>query len=176
MNILYTTEQVQQRIREMAQQIITEHHETKPLFVCLLKGAVPFTAQLMTEITEQDPDFHPEVVYMHASAYGTEHTAGEVTMYSSVEPREVAGRTVIVLDDCLDRGVTYGKIKQLLLSYDASAVSLAVLVNKDVQREGVESPALIGFTTPDVWLTGMGMDDADTAPEARRWAGYIAEV
>ena len=97
-------------------------------------------------------------------------------MYSSVEPREVAGRTVIVLDDCLDRGVTYGKIKQLLLSYDASSVSLAVLVNKDVQREGVESPALFGFSTPDVWLTGLGMDDADTAPEARRWAGYIAEV
>ena len=176
MNILYTTEQVQQRIREMAQQIITEHHETKPLFVCLLKVALPFTSHLMSAITEQDPDFHPEVVYMHASAYGTEHTAGEVTMYSSVEPREVAGRTVIVLDDCLDRGVTYGKIKQLLLSYDASSVSLAVLVNKDVRREGVETPTFIGFTTPDVWLTGIGMDDADIASEARRWAGYIAEV
>lgn len=87
MNILYTTEQVRHRIREMAQHIITEHRKTKPLFVCLLKGAVPFTAQLMSEITEQDPDFHPEVVYMHASAYGTERTAGEVTMYSSVEPR-----------------------------------------------------------------------------------------
>ena len=70
MKILYSTEQVEQRIKEMAREIITQYANEKPLFVCLLRGAVPFTSQLMMNIAREDPSFHPDVIYMHASAYG----------------------------------------------------------------------------------------------------------
>ena len=176
MKMLYTAPEVQRRIEEMAQEIIITQRANKPLFVCLLKGAVPFTSQLMMAITRQDPTFHPEVVYMHASAYGTAQTAGEVSVYSSIDSTAIAGRSVIVLDDCLDKGVTYTAIRKILLAEHAASVELIVLVNKQVERSNVDEPRMSGFSTPDVWLIGMGLDDADTAPEAERWAGYIADV
>ena len=176
MKILYTSEQVQTRIEHMAKDIINRFQDNTPLFVCLLKGAVPFTAQLMGAITRQDPGFHPEVVYMHASTYGASQTPGDVSIYSSVDSTTIAGRSVIVLDDCLDRGITYMTMKRLLLDNGAASVGLVVLIDKDVTRHNVDTPLLVGFTTPDVWLVGMGLDDAATAPEAERWAGYIGDV
>lgn len=55
-------------------------------------------------------------------------------------------------------------------------VSYYVLIDKDVIRDSIDAPLLVGFTAPDVWLVGMGLDDAATAPEAERWAGYIGDV
>ena len=176
MKILYTSEQVQARIEQMAKDVIDRFHDNKPLFVCLLKGAVPFTAQLMSAITRQDSGFHPEVVYMHASAYGTDQTPGDVSVYSSVDTSVITNRSIIVLDDCLDKGITFTTMKQLLLDSGAASVGLIVLIDKDVIRDSIDAPLLVGFTTPDVWLVGMGLDDAATAPEAERWAGYIGDV
>lgn len=176
MKIIYTGEQVRERIDEMATEIINRFHNEKPLFVCLLRGAVPFTAQLMTNIARQDPTFYPEVIYMHASAYGANRKAGGTTVYSSVDQKTIANRSVVVLDDCLDRGVTYTRIKKLLLENNASSVNSIVLVDKQTDRTDVDTPLISGFTVPDVWLVGMGMDDANTAPEANRWTGYIGRV
>ena len=176
MKILYTADQVTQRIDEMARDIIVRYPNNKPLFVCLLRGAVPFTSQLMTAITRHDPNFHPEVVYMQTSTYGSDRMPGETTAYSSVADADFAGQTIIVLDDCLDHGVTYAKVKQFLIDNDAASVKLVVLVNKDTARKGVDEPLIAGFTTPDIWLVGMGMDDASVAPEAERWADYIGDA
>lgn len=176
MKILHTTEQVQQRIDEMAQEIIERFSEQKPLFVCLLKGAVPFTAQLMAAIARHEPAFHPEVVYMQTSAYGVRREAGEAVIFSTIAADEISGREIIILDDCLDKGVTYTETKRHLLEQGVASVGLVVLANKNVPRDGVDEPLLSGFNTPNVWLTGMGMDDAEDAPEAQRWAGYIGDV
>lgn len=176
MKILYTADQVQQRIEEMAQEIITRFSDDKPLFVCLLKGAVPFTSQLMSAITRLEPAFHPEVIYIHTSAYGANRTASEPTVFGSIEASDVTGRDIVVLDDCLDKGITSMETKRRLLEHGATTVHLVVLANKDVVRDGIDPPLISGFVTPNVWLTGMGMDDADDAPEAQRWAGYIGDV
>ena len=176
MKIIYTEEQVRARINEMATEIISCFHDEKPLFVCLLRGAVPFTAQLMASVARQDPTFHPEVIYMHASAYGANRQASKTTVYSSVDQKTIANRSVIMLDDCLDRGVTYTHIKELLLENNASSVGSIVLVDKQTDRINVNTPLISGFNVPDVWLVGMGMDDANTAPEADRWTGYIGQV
>ncbi len=176
MKILYTAEQVQQRIEEMAQDLVEHYPHDKPLFVCLLKGAVPFTSQLMMAITRHSPTFYPEVIYTHISAYGDERQATKAITHSNLDQATVKGREVIVLDDCLDRGLTYQETKRQLIQYGAKNVALVVLANKQVNRPTNDTPLLSGFETPDVWLTGMGMDDAATAPEAERWAGYIGDV
>lgn len=176
MNILYSAEQVDARINQIAQEIIKTYGDDKPLFVCLLKGAVPFASKLMAAITIQAPDFYPEVEYMHVSAYGEDRTAGAAQLYSGVNVFKITGRDIIVLDDCLDQGVTYSHTKQYLLESGAGSVGLVVLANKDVTRPGVEAPLIAGFNTPNVWLVGMGMDDANTAPEAERWASYIGDA
>lgn len=176
MKLLYTADQVTARITAMAQEIIATYPADKPLFVCLLKGAVPFTSQLLAAITNHDPTFNPEVEYMHVSAYGDERSASDATAYSSIADTVIAGRNVIVLDDCLDRGFTYRATKQLLQRQGAASVKLVVLANKQTDQADRDTPLLSGFDTPDVWLVGMGMDDAATTPEAQRWADYIGHV
>ena len=113
---------------------------------------------------------------MQTSAYGANRTAGEVTVFGSGSAVNIRGREVIVLDDCLDRGITYMETKRHLLAQGATSVGLIVLADKNVPRDGVDEPLLAGFKTPNVWLTGMGMDDAEDSPEAQRWAGYIGDV
>ena len=176
MQILYSPEQVNERIQLMADEIIQRYTDTKPLFVCLLKGAAPFTSKLMTAITQIDPLFYPEIEYVHVSAYGSDRQANTATIYSGLAETAVQGRDVIVLDDCLDRGVTYLKTKEHLLGQGARSVQLIVLANKNVERDLDEEPLMSGFHTPDVWLVGMGMDDNQTAPEAQRWVEYIGVV
>ena len=176
MKILYKPEQVNARIDEIARELVDRYPDNKPLFICLLKGAVPFTAKLLDAITRLAPEFYPEVEYMHVSAYGEAREASSAKLYSGVGAAQVADRAVVVLDDCLDRGLTYTEAKKHLLSQGATSVELVVLADKDVPGRVAESPSIAGFTTPNVWLVGMGMDDANTAPEAERWAGYIGDV
>ena len=176
MKILYTANQVTERIDAMAREIIAAYSTDKPLFVCLLKGAVPFASRLMAAIAKHNPTFYPEVEYMHISAYGDEREASTATTYSSIADTVIRGRHVIVLDDCLDRGLTYQAAKQHLLKQEAASVGLVVLAHKQTGQPNGEVPRIVGFNTPDVWLVGMGMDDAATAPEAERWAGYIGHV
>lgn len=176
MKILYDSDQVTTQITEIAQEIIATYPDKKPLFVCLLKGAVPFSSQLMRAITRLDSAFHPEIEYMHVSAYGNEREATHATQYSSIADDIVRGRNVIVLDDCLDRGLTYNTAKQHLLGQKATSVELVVLASKQTDVFNRAIPLIAGFETPNVWLVGMGMDDAATAPEAQRWADYIGHV
>ncbi len=176
MQTLYSPDQVNKRIQAMADEIIQRYSTSKPLFVCLLKGAVPFTSKLLTAITRLNPSFYPEVEYVHISAYGEEREAGAATVYSGLPETVINGRDIIVLDDCLDQGVTYAEAKDYLLSQGAKSVQLIVLADKDTQRKLTEVPLISGFHTPDIWLVGMGMDDSQTAPEAERWAEYIGIV
>ena len=174
--MLYSPSHVTTRIHEMAQEIIDHYPDQKPLFICLLKGAVPFTSKLMTAITTLQPTFNPEVEYVHISAYGDDRQASTARIYSGVSATTVENRDIIVLDDCLDRGVTYAETKKHLLDQGAQTVQLIVLANKAVKRDSGEEPLISGFHTPDVWLVGMGMDDSATAPEAERWSEYIGDV
>ena len=74
--ILYSAEQVSQRIDEMAAEVIARYRNTRTIFVSLLNGAQPFTAQLMFAIQRLDPNFHPNVQSMIVSHYGP--TANQV--------------------------------------------------------------------------------------------------
>lgn len=171
-----TNEQVAQRIDELAGEIIERYRDESPLFVCLLRGGAPFATQLMFAIAARDPHFHPELDYMTIKTYGNQRFDKEPELIADILPNtEVAGRRVIILDDVLDKGVTADFVHRYMTEkHGASAVDLVVLVQKDRERALYPEATLYGFTGPDEWLTGMGMDDARVAKEANRWAGFVA--
>ncbi len=173
--IIATDEQVWQRINEMAGEIIVRYKDTNPLFVCLLRGGAPFATKLMFAITNQAPDFHPEMDYVTIKTYGDERTDKASELLSDILPSTSANdRPVILLDDVLDKGLTAEfATRHFVENHGASSVELVVLAEKSRER-AYGSAALRGFDVPDDWLTGMGLDDASLAKEANRWAGYIA--
>lgn len=176
-NILASAEKVDQRINAIAKDIITDFPEEKPQFVALLRGAAPFASKLMFAIAREAPDFHPELDYMMVSTYGDGQKAGEPQIVTDLAPEtNVAGRTVIVVDDVLDKGITANFVTEHMKSRGALAVKLAVLVEKRTEKTYDIAADYCGFDLPDVWLVGMGMDNANAGNEYDRWNGAIEAV
>lgn len=174
--ILYTEAEVDARIGEMAVDITRIYKGRDTLFVSLLNGAQPFTAKLMRAIQHHDPYFHPNVQSMIVSRYGASRDGGKPRLVTDLPPdyRDLRNRHVVLLDDLVDGGGTTDFTERHLYGYGAETVERIVLVKK-IKRPPIEAKiAMYGFEAPDVWLTGMGMDNVRIAPEANRWAGWIA--
>lgn len=174
--MLFTESQVNSRISEMAAAIIKQYTPQDTLFVNLPNGAWPFTAKLMSEIQVQNPHFHPNVQSMIVSRYGQNREPGQLSLVTDLPYgyRDLNSYVVILLDDLIDEGDTLRYARQHLLDYGARRVDSIVLVKK-LKDPAVEGGiAMFGFEAPDVWLTGMGMDDPRLGRDANRWAGYIA--
>ncbi len=173
--IIFSEEQVAEKIDEMAAEIVKKYQAKNPLFVCLLHGGLPFTAKLLFSIVRQDPAFHPSLDTMIVSTYQDKRTGKHSKIVTDLSPKtKVKGRPVILLDDVLDEGHTAAFAREHLLAAGAASVILVVLVEKDKDRKKYANAEMSGFKAPNVWLTGMGMDDAALAIDGNRWMPAIA--
>lgn len=173
--VLHSADDVSRRIDEMAAELVERYRDTQPLFVCLLRGGAPFAAQLMFSVARLDPNFHPELDYMTVRTYASERSASHPELVMGLAPgTDVLGRTVVMLDDVLDKGHTAGFTSGYLHLLGAAQVDLVVLMQKQCERQNYPDATLYGFIAPDEWLTGMGMDDVRIAREANRWIGELA--
>ena len=174
-DLVATAGEVDAAIARIAQGVLA-NHQTSPLFVALLRGAAPFAGKLMFEIVRQAPHYNPELDYMMISTYGADHTAKQPVIVTDLAPSTtVAGRSVIILDDVIDLGVTSDFVRDLLVSRGATSVELAVLATKDVSMRQSQAD-YVGFEAGDKWLVGMGLDDAHTGHEAYRWVDSIWSI
>ncbi|MBY0242781.1 MAG: hypoxanthine-guanine phosphoribosyltransferase [Burkholderiaceae bacterium] len=123
-----------------------------PLVLGVMGGAVVFTGNLLPQLT-----FPLEFDYIHVSRYGDEDRGGEV-VWKVIPRSNVAGRTVIVLDDILDEGETLAHVKQRLLDMGAAEVILAVFADKAIGKAKPVKPDLVGITIPNRFVVGFGMD------------------
>lgn len=177
MNLLASSDQIDTAVTEMAKSIIKDFNDTQPLFVALLRGAAPFASKLMFEITRQAPDMHPELDYMTVSTYGEGRVVGTPHIAMDLAPdTEVRKRTVVVLDDVLDKGATSSFVSKYLYDKGARDVKIAVLVEKDLERTSPEHADYVCFHAGPEWLAGMGMDDASVARDGYRWLDEIRIV
>lgn len=177
MKVLASSTQIDSAIASMAQEIINEFSDTQPLFVALLRGAAPFASKLLFEISKQAPDMHPELDYMTVSTYGEGRQAGTPHIAMDLAPdTDIRNRTVIILDDVLDKGVTSSFVTHYLLDKGAGNVKLAVLVEKDIDRPSPKHADFACFHAGEEWLVGMGMDDASVARDGYRWLNEVKVV
>jgi hypoxanthine phosphoribosyltransferase len=123
-----------------------------PLVLGVMGGAVVFTGNLLPQLT-----FPLEFDYIHVSRYGDEDKGGQV-VWKVIPRSNVAGRTVIVLDDILDEGETLAHVKERLLEMGAAEVILAVFADKAIGKVKPVKPDLVGITIPNRFVVGFGMD------------------
>jgi hypoxanthine phosphoribosyltransferase len=174
--ILASETEVASHIDTMAKSIVEQFKDKDPLFVCLLRGATPFATQLMFAITQYDPYFNPELDYMTVSRYGDSQVASTPRLVMDLSRKSVvADRPVIVLDDMIDKGGTYLFTKEHVENRGASAVYLAVLVQRELpEPRGFDADFYCFSVDSEEWLTGMGLDDTRLGKEGNRWAKYVA--
>ena len=175
--LLASPADVDARIKQLAHEIIADFPDERPLFVALLRGAAPFASKLMFAIAEAAPDFHPELDYMMVQTYGGKRHASEPRIVTDLAPgTEVKGRTVIIVDDVLDKGITAKFVSDHMEARGANSIRIAVLAEKQTEKTYPITPDYCGFTFADVWLAGMGMDDAGAGKEYDRWNATISDV
>lgn len=152
-NRLYSEEQVNQALDRMAAEISTELAERDPIVICVMTGGLIPAGHLLTRL-----NFPLHIDYLHASRYRGETRGGELHWVTRPS-LPLAGRTLLVVDDILDEGLTLAAIIDYLRGQGAAAVYSAVLVEKLHERRAAGVSAdFIGMEVEDRYVFGCGMD------------------
>lgn len=155
--VLYDAAAIAARNGEIAKDIAAAGYEN-PLVVSVLKGSFVFAADLIRAL--YDAGMTPEVEFITLSSYrdGTV-SSGEVTVLRDIET-DVAGRDVILIDDILESGRTLSYARTLMMERGARRVGVAVLLDKPGKLAQPMAADHVGFTCPDLFVVGYGMDAA----------------
>lgn len=153
---IVSPEEVQAAVRHVA-DVLNERfgapgNTTFPLVLGVMGGAVVFTGTLLPQL-----GFPLEFDYIHVSRYGDDDRGGEV-VWKVIPRQNVAGRTIVVVDDILDEGETLAHVKQRLLDMGAAEVIIAVFADKDLKRSKPVRADIVGVTLPNAFVVGFGMD------------------
>lgn len=162
--MLISTEQIQTRVRELADQISIDFSGVEQLYLIgILKGAFIFLADLARQLRV----LHA-VDFMALSSYGKSTTSGAVRILMDLrEPIE--GRHVLIVEDIVDTGNTLDYLYRVLKGRKPASLHSCVLVRKPRADSQIKIDYL-GFDIPDVWVVGYGLDYA----EKHRTLPYIA--
>lgn len=151
---LYTTHEVEAALDRMAIRIHETLSETNPVLLCVMIGGVVLLGNLLPRL-----DFPLEVDYVHATRYQGDLMGKE--LHWKAEPSTpIEGRTVLIVDDVLDQGLTLAAVVARLHDRGARAVYTAVLVDKHRCRVpyGLQKADFVGVSAEDHYLFGYGMD------------------
>lgn len=154
---LFDEAAIAKRNDELAREILAARPENL-LVVAVLKGSFMFAADLLRSLHRVG--LAPQVEFVHLSSYRTGTvSSGQVEILRDVQS-EVRGRDVLLVDDILESGRTLVFAKDLLMARGARRVLTAVLLEKPGKRAVTMDADFVGFTCPDVFVVGYGMDAA----------------
>ncbi len=151
-DLIHSEASVQVALNEVAEKIKAQLADKNPLVLCVMTGGVIFCGQLLPKL-----DFPIDFDYLHATRYGPETQGGKIS-WRMAPWISVKDRTVLVIDDILDAGITLAAVKDSLLHLGAAEVLLAVFADK---LNGLDKPIhadFCGLTVPDRFVFGYGMD------------------
>lgn len=137
----------------LAQDITLSLRDANPLLLCVMTGGAVPLALLLERL-----DFPLQVDYVHLTRYGLETSGGAITWVKR-PPHAISGRTVLLVDDILDHGLTLAALIDECRKLGAATVLSAVLVTKTIAtRAGLQRADFSALTLPDAYLFGCGMD------------------
>jgi hypoxanthine phosphoribosyltransferase len=150
--LIHSAEAVAAAVSRVAGEITEKLGEAYPLLLCVMSGGVPFAGHLMTQL-----DFPLDFDYLHVTRYGQDTSGGALSWRAA--PRiPVKGRTVLVLDDILDEGLTLAAIVERMAQLGAKACYTAVAADKLNGKKKPVKADFVALTVPDRFVFGFGMD------------------
>ena len=155
LKILYSEEEIRAKVRELGEAIYREYAGQSPLFVCVMKGSLVFTADLLRACPLKS-----ELEGIAVSSYhnGTD-SSGQVRITWDLK-RSIEGKTVILVEDILDSGNTLSFLKETFLQRGAKEVRIVTLLDKPARRTKTVAADWVGFSVPDEFVVGYGLDFA----------------
>jgi len=153
LKVLYTEEEIAQRVKELGGAMYEELKDKNPIFVSVLRGAFIFMADIVRAC--QVPC---DVEFISVSSYGSGTTSSGAVQITRDIHQDISGRHLVVIEDILDSGNTLSFLKQYFLTKGAASVTICTLLDKPSRRAKAITADYIGFTVPDEFVVGYGLD------------------
>ena len=146
-------EKIQARISELAKQVTEECQGKRPLFLCVLNGAVAFASDLFRAVDIHDA----EISFIRLKSYEGTCSTGVVKEVLGLA-ENIEGRTVIVVEDIVDTGHTIARLVNDLRQKNPAEVKVATLLFKPESLQADVKPDYVGFEIPQDFIIGYGLD------------------
>ena len=154
--ILVTQSQIEERVESLASEINRHYGNEEVTVVCVLSGALVFTADLIREL-----DAPTRLDCIRADSYGNAtESSGQPRIAHSLKT-DIVDKHVLIVDDILDTGNTLVSIVQHLEGANPASIRTCVLLDKKERREADIEADFVGFEIPNAFVVGYGLDFAE---------------
>jgi len=152
--VLISEQQLHERCAVLGRQLTNDYagRENKVLFVALLKGSVPFMAELIKHI-----DLKIHIDFMAVSSYNGTESVGDIKIIKDLDA-SVVGMDLVIVEDIVDTGKTIQEVKRMMYNKGAHEVKVVTLLDKPSRRIVDEKADYVGFEIPNEFVVGFGLD------------------
>jgi hypoxanthine phosphoribosyltransferase len=156
LQVLYSREQIAERVAAMGEEITRDLHGERLVMVGVLKGAAPFLADLARAV-HVDATFD----FVAVSSYGRgNRSSGAVKLIKDLD-ESVEGKNVLIVEDILDTGLTLSYLRKIMQQHRPKSLRIAALLDKPSRRIEKIDADYVGFSIPNLFVIGYGMDYAE---------------
>ncbi len=150
--ILYSEEEIKEKVNELGERIREDYKDKNLLLLGILKGCVPFMADIMRSI-----DLDLEYDFMDVSSYQGTRSMGEVRILKDISTN-IVDKDILIVEDIIDTGVTLSYLTKLLRSRGAKSVEIVTMLSKPSRRKVDLAVKYNGYEIDDHFVIGYGMD------------------
>ncbi len=154
--VLFTEQQLHEKIAELARRIETDYAGERPLLVGVLKGAVMVMADVARELK-----MHVDIDFMAVSSYGVSTESSGVVRILKDLDADLRGRHVIIIEDIIDSGLTLSWLRGNLESRSPASLEILALLRKPDAAKVHVDVKYFGFEIPNAFVVGYGLDYAE---------------
>ena len=155
-SILISEDKIQKRVSEIAEQISNDFTEESVTLICILKGAVMFMVDLARKINK-----NVEIDFMDVSSYGERtESSGNIKINKDLQ-NPIEGKNIIIVEDIIDSGRTLNYLYRYLKDKKPASLKICTLLDKPERRVFDIKVDYTGFTIPDEFIVGYGLDYAE---------------
>jgi len=153
--VLISEEQLKAKVKELGTRIARDYADKNPLVISVLKGATVFVADLIRQM-----DIPLGIDFIATSSYGNSDASSGVVRIVMDLASSIRGRHVLLVEDIVDTGHTLNYLLGILRSREPASIRLCVLLDKPERREVSIIADYVGFSIPDYFVVGYGLDYA----------------
>ncbi|MBU5315617.1 hypoxanthine phosphoribosyltransferase [Clostridium bornimense] len=154
--ILISEDNIKEKVKELGQRISKDYEGESVFLIGILKGSVPFMADLMREIT-----IPVTMDFMAVSSYGNGTTSTGVVRILKDLDFEIKDKNIIIVEDIIDSGITLSYLVDYLKNRGPKNIEIAALLTKPERNKVKVNAKYIGYEVPDKFVVGYGLDYAE---------------
>ena len=154
--VLIDEETLRKRVQELGKQITDDYRGKDLIVICILKGAILFTSDLVKEIKVP-----MAIDFMAVSSYGTSTKSSGVVRILKDLDVEIEGKDVLIVEDIIDSGLTLNYLVENLQTRKPASIKICCCLDKPERRKAPVKVDYVGFNIPDEFVIGYGLDYAE---------------